>query len=134
MQTSQRCFEGAPIHILMPTYEYFCEKCGQNFEAFQSMRDEPFRECPKELCRLPKWGHGKVKRLLGMGAGLIFKGSGFYTTDYRSDSYKEAAKKESPSKKADTAEKSAASKEPAKAPSPAQTKTPEKKPAKESGG
>jgi predicted nucleic acid-binding Zn ribbon protein len=59
------------------------------------MRDEPFRECPKQLCRLPKWGHGKVKRLLGTGAGIIFKGSGFYTTDYRSDSYKEAAKKES---------------------------------------
>ena len=80
----------------MPTYEYHCTKCEQNFEAFQSMRDEPFRECPKELCRLPKWGHGKVKRLLGTGAGIIFKGSGFYTTDYRSDSYKEAVKKESP--------------------------------------
>jgi putative regulatory protein, FmdB family len=80
----------------MPTYEYACEKCGQNFEAFQSMRDEPFRECPKELCRLEKWGHGKVKRLLGTGAGIIFKGSGFYITDYRSNSYKEAAKKESP--------------------------------------
>ena len=60
------------------------------------MRDKPFRECPKELCRLPRWGHGKVKRLLGAGAGLIFKGSGFYTTDYRSSSYKEAAKKEAP--------------------------------------
>ena len=79
----------------MPTYEYFCEKCRQNFDAFQSMRDEPFRECPKELCRKPKWGHGKVKRLLGTGAGVIFKGSGFYSTDYRSPSYKEAAKKES---------------------------------------
>src|SRR6266540_2705901 len=76
----------------MPTYEYACQKCGQNFEAFQSMRAEPFRECPKELCRLPKWGHGKVKRLFGTGAGLIFKGSGFYITDYRSDSYKDAAK------------------------------------------
>ncbi len=62
------------------------------------MRDEPFSECPKELCRLSKWGHGKVKRLLGTGAGIIFKGSGFYTTDYRSDSYKEAVKKESPKK------------------------------------
>src|SRR6059058_5446313 len=80
----------------MPTYEYSCQKCGQTFEAFQSMRDEPFRECPKELCRLPKWGHGKVKRLLGRGAGLIFKGSGFYSTDYRSESYKESAKKETP--------------------------------------
>jgi putative FmdB family regulatory protein len=82
----------------MPTYEYACEKCGQHFDAFQSMRDAPFRECPKELCRLENWGHGKVKRLLGTGAGIIFKGSGFYTTDYRSSSYKEAAKKESPEK------------------------------------
>jgi putative FmdB family regulatory protein len=79
----------------MPTYDYSCQKCGKNFEAFQSMRDDPFRECPKELCRMKKWGHGKVKRLLGTGAGLIFKGSGFYSTDYRSASYKEAAKKES---------------------------------------
>jgi putative FmdB family regulatory protein len=79
----------------MPTYEYACEKCGKNFDAFQSMRDEPYRICPKELCRQAKWGRGKVKRLLGTGAGLIFKGSGFYITDYRSESYKNAAKKES---------------------------------------
>src|SRR3982750_642527 len=79
----------------MPTYEYLCAKCGLGFEAFQSMRDEPFRQCPKELCRLPKWGRGKVKRLLGTGAGVIFKGSGFYSTDYRSPSYTEAAKKDS---------------------------------------
>ena len=80
----------------MPTYEYHCRKCDQNFEMFQSMRDKPLRECPKELCRLPKWGHGKVKRLLGTGAGIIFKGSGFYSTDYRSKDYQEAAKKETP--------------------------------------
>src|SRR5438128_10854930 len=86
----------AAARSAMPTYEYHCAKCGQDFEAFQSMRDEPFRECPKELCRLPKWGHGKVKRLLGTGAGLIFKGSAFYSTDYRSDSYKEAAQKYAP--------------------------------------
>jgi putative FmdB family regulatory protein len=92
----------------MPTYEYHCAKCNQNFEAFQSMRDQPFRECPKELCRLPKWGHGKVKRLLGTGAGIIFKGSGFYTTDYRSKAYKEAARKEAPA--APSGEKSSASK------------------------
>jgi len=114
----------------MPTYEYHCEKCGQNFDAFQSMRDEPYKECPKELCRLPEWGHGKVKRLLGTGAGLIFKGSGFYTTDYRSDSYKAAAKKESPATSSGS-EKSAP-KESSSSPSPAKTKTPEKKPAKES--
>jgi predicted nucleic acid-binding Zn ribbon protein len=95
------------------------------------MRDEPFRQCPKELCRLPEWGHGKVKRLLGTGAGLIFKGSGFYTTDYRSDSYKEAAKKESPGVSS-AGEKSAGSKESVKAPSPGQTKATEKKSAKES--
>jgi putative FmdB family regulatory protein len=117
----------------MPTYDYSCQKCGQTFEAFQSMRDEPFRECPKELCRLPKWGHGKVKRLLGTGAGIIFKGSGFYITDYRSDSYKEAAKKESPTTKTDAGEKSSGSKESAKAAQSGGTKTAEKKPAKESG-
>ncbi len=83
----------------MPTYEYTCEKCGKNFDAFQSMRDEPYRICPKELCRQTRWGKGKVRRLLGTGAGLIFKGSGFYITDYRSESYKEAAKKEAPSAK-----------------------------------
>jgi putative FmdB family regulatory protein len=118
MQTFER-----RLVFLMPTYEYSCEKCGQNFDAFQSMRDEPYRECPKELCRLPEWGHGKVKRLPGTGAGLIFKGSGFYTTDYRSDAYKEAAKKESPAASSG-GEKSAASKGPAKGSSPAQTKVP----------
>ena len=118
----------------MPTYEYSCQKCSQNFEAFQSMRDEPFRECPKDLCRLSKWGHGKVKRLLGTGAGLIFKGSGFYITDYRSDSYKEAAKKESPVTST-AGEKSTAPKETGAKPSPeAATKTPAKKPDKESSG
>jgi putative FmdB family regulatory protein len=118
----------------MPTYEYSCRKCGQTFEAFQSMRDEPFRECPKDLCRLSKWGHGKVKRLLGTGAGLIFKGSGFYATDYRSDSYKEAAKKESPATQT-SGEKTSAPKEGAtKSSSPAPTKGPEKKPGKESAG
>jgi putative FmdB family regulatory protein len=79
----------------MPTYEYRCEKCGQTFEAFQSMKDVAYKVCPKESCPQPEWGQGPVKRLLGTGAGLIFKGSGFYITDYRSPSYKEAAKKES---------------------------------------
>ena len=115
----------------MPTYEYSCHKCGQTFEAFQSMRDEPFRECPEELCRLPKWGHGKVKRLLGRGAGLIFKGSGFYSTDYRSESYKAAAQKESTPKTSEGSDKSSKA-EPAKpAPSP-ETKAESKKSPKES--
>jgi putative FmdB family regulatory protein len=120
--------------FFMPTYEYSCQKCGQNFEAFQSMHAQPFQECPKELCRLPKWGHGRVKRLLGTGAGLIFKGSGFYITDYRSDSYKEAAKKESPATEK-AGEKATAPKEAAtKSPSPAPAKSSEKKPGKESAG
>lgn len=82
----------------MPTYEYRCEKCNQTIEAFQSMKDEAYTVCPKEVCRLETWGKGKVKRLLGTGAGLLFKGSGFYITDYRSSGYKEAVKKESGSK------------------------------------
>jgi len=79
----------------MPTYEYHCEKCGKNFDAYQSMKDDAYRTCPKELCPKKTWGKGKVKRLLGAGAGLIFKGSGFYITDYRSSGYKDAAKKDS---------------------------------------
>jgi putative FmdB family regulatory protein len=70
----------------MPTYEYECQKCGHTFEIFQMMTDEPRKRCPE--CR------GKVKRLIGAGAGIIFKGSGFYETDYRSDSYKKKAKAE----------------------------------------
>src|SRR6476620_2715003 len=62
----------------MPTYEYQFEKCKKTFDVFQSMNDPVLTTCPKELCRLKKWGRGKVKRQLGTGAGLIFKGSGFY--------------------------------------------------------
>ena len=70
----------------MPTYDYKCEKCGHQFEVFQSMKDDRLTECPQEGCE------GPVRRLIGTGAGIIFKGSGFYETDYRSDSYKKAAK------------------------------------------
>jgi putative FmdB family regulatory protein len=80
----------------MPTYEYVCEKCGHQFELFQSMNDKPLAVCPEDLCARKRWGKGRVKRLLGTGGGLIFKGSGFYITDYRSEKYKEAAKKEKP--------------------------------------
>jgi putative FmdB family regulatory protein len=72
----------------MPTYEYECQKCGDRFEIFQSIKDAPRKSCPK--CR------GRVKRLLGTGAGLLFKGSGFYITDYRKPGYKDAAKKDAP--------------------------------------
>ena len=103
----------------MPTYEYLCEKCGKNFDAYQSMKDDAFRTCPKELCRKKTWGKGKVKRLLGAGAGLIFKGSGFYITDYRSTGYTEAAKKESSAGETKTAD--------TKKPAPAAEKTKSKK-------
>ena len=72
----------------MPTYEYKCEACGHAFEKFQTMSSAPVKVCP--VCNKKK-----VKRLIGTGAGLIFKGSGFYITDYRSEGYKQAAKKDS---------------------------------------
>lgn len=58
------------------------------------MKDAPYKTCPEDKCQVTPWGHGDVKRLLGTGAGLIFKGSGFYITDYRSEGYKQAAKKD----------------------------------------
>lgn len=71
----------------MPTYDYICEKCGHQFEYFQSMNDAKLTDCPLEEC------DGSVKRLMGTGAGIIFKGSGFYETDYkRGDAYQKAAK------------------------------------------
>lgn len=73
----------------MPTYQYECQKCGHVFEEFQKMSDPALKSCSKPKCK------GRVKRLIGGGSGIIFKGSGFYTTDYRSKNYKEAAKKES---------------------------------------
>jgi putative FmdB family regulatory protein len=79
----------------MPTYDYQCEKCKKTFEYQQSMKDPVLATCPKDLCRQKTWGKGKVKRQMGTGAGLIFKGSGFYITDYRSEGYKAAAKKDS---------------------------------------
>jgi putative FmdB family regulatory protein len=93
----------------MPTYEYVCSKCGHEFEKFQSIADRPLGVCPKELCVRKKWGRGKVKKKIGAGAGLIFKGSGFYITDYRSEKYKEAAKKESGGSKASGSESKPAS-------------------------
>ena len=70
----------------MPTYEYKCLDCGIRFDRFQSITEDPIQECPE--CS------GRTKRLIGAGAGLIFKGSGFYITDYRSEGYKESAKKD----------------------------------------
>ncbi len=72
----------------MPTYDYRCKSCGHRFEAFQSMSESPKRKCP--AC-----AKNTLERLIGTGAALLFKGSGFYQTDYRSESYKKAAESES---------------------------------------
>ena len=71
----------------MPTYDYECDTCGHEFELFQSISDAVKRKCPE--C-----GKQKLRRLFGTGAAVVFKGSGFYQTDYRSDSYKKAAEKD----------------------------------------
>src|SRR5205823_5733834 len=81
--------------LFMPTYEYACEACGHRFEEFQSIKAKPLTTCP--VC-----GKKKVKRLISQGAGFIFKGSGFYVTDYRSEGYKAAAKSESGNGKPET--------------------------------
>jgi putative FmdB family regulatory protein len=73
----------------MPTYDYKCQACDHEFEKFQPITSSAIRKCPE--C-----GKLKVKRLLGTGGGIIFKGSGFYQTDYRSDGYKAAAEKDKP--------------------------------------
>ena len=92
----------------MPNYDYLCQTCGHRFEVFQSMNDAKLTDCPQESC------DGAVKRLLGTGAGLIFKGAGFYQTDYRSSSYQQGAKQDSAASK--PAESSST---PAPAPAPA---------------
>lgn len=88
----------------MPTYDYACQACGHEFEEFQSMSAKPLKKCP--TC-----GRMKLQRLIGTGAGIIFKGSGFYETDYRSESYKKSADAE---KKGDSGDKTDASKSDAK--------------------
>lgn len=73
----------------MPTYEYACDECGHEFEAFHSITAAPLKKCPE--C-----GKRALKRLIGTGGGVIFKGSGFYQTDYRSESYKKSAAADKP--------------------------------------
>ena len=92
----------------MPTYDYECQACDHRFEKFQSITARSIRKCPE--C-----GRLKVRRLIGTGAGIIFKGSGFYQTDYRSESYKKGAEKD---EKAAEKDKKAAEKD-----KPADTKS-----------
>ena len=79
----------------MPTYDYICNACRHEWDEFQSMTAEPTKKCPK--C-----GKKKAERRIGTGAGIIFKGSGFYQTDYRSDSYKKSADADSKSQSSDS--------------------------------
>ena len=101
----------------MPTYDYVCEACGRALEIFQSMTEAPKKKCPH--C-----GKLKLKRQLGTGGGILFKGSGFYQTDYRSESYKSAAK----------AEGSTPKETPKETPKPASSEGPKKKSPPKSDG
>jgi putative FmdB family regulatory protein len=107
----------------MPTYEYVCHKCNHQFELFQPITEQSLTVCPRERCACKPWGKGRVKRLISAGAGLIFKGSGFYITDYRSKEYKEAAKKDS----AAPASSSSDSKSTTSTPKPSPAKSESKK-------
>lgn len=105
----------------MPTYDYRCDHCEHMLEAFESITAKPMKKCPS--C-----GKLKLKRLLGTGVGLIFKGSGFYETDYRSESYKKAAESEKPkTEPAKTDNKTEMKTEPNKADSKPAAKTSAKK-------
>ena len=95
----------------MPTYDYECSKCGHRYEVFQSITAKPAKKCPE--C-----GRQTAKRLIGTGAGIIFKGSGFYETDYRSEGYKKAAKADTESSSSAKPEKSNESPKPAAEKSP----------------
>lgn len=99
----------------MPTYDYECDACGHKFEHYQGINDALLKKCP-ECKKL------KLRRLLGMGGAVVFKGSGFYQTDYRSESYKKAAAAEKPASSGESTSKSASKSE-----SPA-AKPSEKKP------
>ncbi len=91
----------------MPTYDYRCKKCGHTWELFQSIKAEPIKKCPE--C-----GKNQAERVIGPGAAILFKGSGFYLTDYRSDSYKKAAAADKPASSSDSGSKSGGESNPAK--------------------
>jgi putative FmdB family regulatory protein len=106
----------------MPTYDYVCDACNHEFELFHSITDEPKRKCPK--C-----GKNKLRRLIGTGAAIMFKGSGFYKTDYRSESYKKHAEADKPAgtsteSKSDAAKGDAKSDKPASSPKKESKKPP----------
>ncbi|MHC5542125.1 FmdB family zinc ribbon protein [Singulisphaera rosea] len=95
----------------MPTYDYICDSCGHEFEAFESIKADPQTECPK--CH-----EAKLRRKIGPGAAILFKGSGFYQTDYRSESYKKGAAADKSSGSSSPSSDSSSSSTPAKSESP----------------
>ena len=109
----------------MPTYDYECDACDHKFELFQSIVAEAERKCPK--CKKLK-----LRRLFGTGAAVVFKGSGFYQTDYRSESYKKAAEKDKPASESKSESKSENKTEskPADSKSPSKSKSDKKSPQK----
>ena len=105
----------------MPTYDYSCDACAHSFEVFESITAEPQKKCPK--CKKQK-----LRRLFGAGAGLVFKGSGFYQTDYRSESYKKAASADKPASDSTTSGSSSSPDSSKKSETKSETKS-ESKPA-----
>lgn len=95
----------------MPTYDYICDSCGHEFEAFESIKADPQTECPQ--CH-----EAKLRRKIGPGAAILFKGSGFYQTDYRSESYKKGAAADKSSGSSSTSSDTSSSSTPAKSESP----------------
>jgi len=114
----------------MPTYDYECDACGHRFELFQSISADPEKKCP-ECKKL------KLRRLIGTGAAVVFKGSGFYQTDYRSDSYKKSAAAADGASGSSSSDKSSSEKpstEKSSSKSTESTPSTEKKPGKKSSG
>src|SRR4051794_30399967 len=102
----------------MPTYDYICDSCSHEFEAFESIKADPQTLCPE--CREPS-----LRRKIGPGAAILFKGSGFYQTDYRSESYKQKAAADKPADAASKpADSSSSSSAPSTSPAPAKTEAP----------
>ena len=107
----------------MPTYDYQCEECGHAFAEFHPMSQDPLKKCPE--CE-----KDTLRRLIGAGAGIIFKGSGFYETDYRSESYKKAEAADAPGKSKESSDSSSKSESKSESKSGDSTSSGETKPKK----
>ena len=110
----------------MPTHEYVCDACNHQFDEFQSFSDKPLKKCPE--CK-----KSKLRRLFGTGAALIFKGSGFYQTDYRSESYKAGAKADAPPAAADSAKSDSSKSDSSSSSAKSESKSSDSKPSGSSG-